>query len=59
MKIIKYMGIFLGVLLLIVGAFFLYLNRGLTHEINPAEFNCLSLEEGTFTDFDKIGRAHV
>ena len=54
MKIIKYMGIFLGVLLLIVGAFFLYLNRGLTHEINPAEFNCLSLEEGTFTDFDTL-----
>ena len=54
MKIIKYMGILLGVLLLIVGAFFLYLNRGLPHEIKPTNFNCLSLDQGTFTDFDTM-----
>ena len=54
MKIIKYMGIFLGVLLLIVGTFFLYLNRGLPHEIKPADFNCLSLDQGTFIDFDNL-----
>ncbi|MCP3929787.1 MAG: hypothetical protein GY705_11875 [Bacteroidetes bacterium] len=54
MKIIKYMGVSLGVLLLILLAFGLYLNRGLPHEIKPADFNCLSLEEGTFIDFDTL-----
>lgn len=54
MKIIKNMGVFLGVFLLILIAFFLYLNRGLPHEIKPANFNCLSLDEGTFTDFDTL-----
>ncbi len=54
MKIIKYMGLFLGLLLLIMIAFGLYLNRGLPHEIKPAAFNCLSLDDGIFTDFDTL-----
>lgn len=54
MKIIKNMGIFFGVLLLILVAFGLYLNRGLPHEIKPAGFNCLSLDDGSFTDFDTL-----
>ena len=54
MKIIKYIGFFLGILLLILVAFGLYLNRGLPHEIKPADFNCLFLDEGTFTDFDTL-----
>ncbi len=54
MKIIKYLGIFLGLLLLISFAFGLYLNRDLPHEIKPAAFNCLSLDQGTFTDFDTL-----
>ena len=54
MKILKYIGLFLGLLLLILVAFGLYLNRGLPHEIKPANFNCLSLDDGTFTDFDTL-----
>ena len=52
MRIIKNIGILLGVLVFVVGAIFIYLNRGLPDEIKPANFNCLSLEEGTFKDFD-------
>ncbi len=54
MKIIKYIGLFLGVLLLFAIAFGLYLNRGLPHEIKPANFNCLSLDDGKFIDFDAL-----
>lgn len=54
MKIIKNMGVFLGLLLLILLAFAWYLNRGLPNEIKPADFNCLSIEDGTFTDFDTL-----
>ncbi|MEO1258413.1 MAG: fumarylacetoacetate hydrolase family protein [Bacteroidota bacterium] len=54
MKFIKYSGIILGVLLLILIAFGLYLNRGLPHEIKPADFNCLSLANGAFIDFDTL-----
>ncbi|MCB9222241.1 MAG: fumarylacetoacetate hydrolase family protein [Ignavibacteria bacterium] len=54
MKIIKKMGSLLGILLLLLLASFLYLNRGLPHEIKPAEFECLSLKEGTFVDFDTL-----
>ena len=54
MKIIKYIGITLGALFLIACAFFMYLNRGLPHEIKPAEFNCLSLDQGTFRNFDTV-----
>lgn len=48
------MGFILGVFLLILVAFGLYLNRGLPHEIKPANFNCLSLDDGIFTDFDTL-----
>jgi 2-keto-4-pentenoate hydratase/2-oxohepta-3-ene-1,7-dioic acid hydratase in catechol pathway len=54
MRIIKNIGILLGVLVFVVGAIFIYLNRGLPDEIKPANFNCLSLEEGTFKDFDTL-----
>ena len=54
MKIIKYLGLFLGLLLLFALAFGLYLNRDLPHEIKPATFNCLSLNDGTFIDFDTL-----
>ena len=54
MKIIKYLGIFLGVLLLFSLAFGLYLNRGLPHEIKPAIFQCLDLQEGKFMPFDTV-----
>lgn len=54
MRIIKNIGILLGVLVFVVGAIFIYLNRGLPDEIKPANFNCLSLDEGTFMDFDNL-----
>lgn len=54
MTIMKKIGIFLGLLLLILVAFGLYLNRGLPHKIMPAELNCLSIEDGYFTDFDTL-----
>ena len=54
MRIIKNIGILLGLLVFVVGAIFIYLNRGLPDEIKPANFNCLSLEEGTFKDFDTL-----
>ena len=54
MRIIKNIGILLGVLVFVVGAIFIYLNRGLPDEIKPANFNCLSLDEGTFMDFDTL-----
>lgn len=54
MKIFKLMGLILGILLLVLVAFFLYLNRGLPHEIKPANFNCLTLDQGTFTNFDTL-----
>jgi len=57
MKIIKYIGLLLGLLLLIVIDFGIYLNRGLPHEIKPAAFNCLSLKDGTFTSFDTLPKS--
>lgn len=54
MKIIKYIGLLLGLLLLFSIAFGVYLNRDLPHEIKPANFNCLSLDDGTFTQFDTL-----
>lgn len=54
MKIIKYIGITSGIILLIGVVMGLYLNRGLPHEIRPADFNCLSISEGSFTDFDTL-----
>lgn len=52
MKIIKYIGLFLGLLLPFSLAFGLYLNRGLPHEIKPATFQCLDLQEGKFMPYD-------
>lgn len=54
MKIIKYLGLLVGLLLLFSIAFGLYLNRDLPHEIKPATFNCLSLDDGRFTEFDTL-----
>ncbi len=54
MKIIKYLGLFLGILLLFSLAFGLYLNRDLPHEIKPATFQCLDLQKGKFMPFDTI-----
>jgi len=54
MRIIKNIGILLVVLVFVVGVIFIYLNRGLPDEIKPANFNCLSLDEGTFMDFDTL-----
>ena len=54
MKIIKYIGLFLGILLLFSIAFGLYLNRGLPLEIKPATFQCLNLQEGKFMPFDTV-----
>lgn len=54
MKIIKYIGLLLGLLLLFSLAFGLYLNRGLPHEIKPATFQCLDLQAGKFMPYDTI-----
>ena len=54
MRIIKITGILLGVIVFVVSSIFIYLNRGLTHEIKPADFNCFSLEKGTFKDFETL-----
>ncbi|MEM1219276.1 MAG: fumarylacetoacetate hydrolase family protein [Bacteroidota bacterium] len=48
------LGIFILLITLLGGGFFLYLNRGLAHDIKAAEFSCLDLQEGTFTTFDTL-----
>ncbi|MEM1321839.1 MAG: fumarylacetoacetate hydrolase family protein [Bacteroidota bacterium] len=55
-KIIQYTGLASLLLFLVAALCFLYLNRGLPHEITPAQFTCLSLEDGDFVSFDTLPR---
>lgn len=53
-KILRILGIILLLLIVSLGAFWLYLNRSLPHDIKPATFQCLDLKEGNFQAFVTI-----
>lgn len=53
-KVFRMIIVLLITLSLTLTILFLYLNRGLKHEIVPAQFTCLNLSEGHFQPFDTL-----
>ena len=53
-KIVRNIAYILAGLITFLLVFGLYLNRGLSVEIQPATFDCLDLKNGYYNDFDTI-----